>query len=681
MGAVAARSILVVGDSLSAEYGLARGSGWVALLEQRLAREHISASVVNASISGDTTAGGAGASAGAAARAQARHRVLELGGNDALRGLPIERTRANLAGDGEVAKAAGAKVLILGMQLPPNYGRAYGDRFAALFADVAQREGAALVPFMLKGVADVPNAESHVPGRSHPPAGERAPDHPRQRLAGAGASAQVASAAHCSTGPSARVCRSALSSRARRRGRAARPPDDSSAFSPPRGCCGCARALRPRAVRQRAASPAQSQARARGATRRCPRHDGRIGRTVAAGRPTRLDRRTGVAAAHRLIAAHRLVGTRRLATARLAARREAPPRNRTGRDRARRNGSCRHLARRRPRERRPAAAAPSCRARLRWGCGIRGPARRAGPATRCSAAAARRSAARSVAAAGPSARRPSRAGGRTIGTAGGGAAPMAGVRPRPPGREMPGRPGSRPRSGRAGCSLRTAALPRAAALEGWRRRPSLRRTRRGRRRAQRRRREHRRRPPIADQRPHLRIVAKARCGRTDRLAPPHHLGRDEGHRVRELAVREIAPIGLAVAVVDDVGDVVTLVTWVMFTSLHVARAGPIARHVDLVRREREPADRRAAADRQRDADARAADPGHQRRRVHRPRDVRARRPAPGVAVVDPAAVVERREAPRRIVDPGPAPRPHPGPMAGAVRRPIGGTAVGTQSAP
>ena len=86
--------------------------------------------------------------------------ILELGGNDALRGLPLDATRANLAEMARLAKAAGAKVLILGMQLPPNYGRAYGDRFAALFADVARAEGAALVPFMLKGVADGPQAEA-----------------------------------------------------------------------------------------------------------------------------------------------------------------------------------------------------------------------------------------------------------------------------------------------------------------------------------------------------------------------------------------------------------------------------------------------------------------------------------------------------------------------------------------
>ena len=167
--AAAPRSILVVGDSLSAEYGLVRGSGWVALLEQRLAREHIDATVVNASISGDTTAGGLARLPTLLRERKPGLVVIELGANDALRGLPIETTRANLLAMTRLAKDAGAKVLIVGMQLPPNYGRAYGDRFAAIFADVAHSEGAALVPFMLKGVADVAQAESMFqPDRIHP---------------------------------------------------------------------------------------------------------------------------------------------------------------------------------------------------------------------------------------------------------------------------------------------------------------------------------------------------------------------------------------------------------------------------------------------------------------------------------------------------------------------------------
>ena len=167
--ALGQRPILVVGDSLSAEYGLVRGSGWVALLEQRLAREHIDATVVNASISGDTTAGGLARLPTLLRERKPGLVVIELGANDALRGLPIETTRANLLAMTRLAKDAGAKVLIVGMQLPPNYGRAYGDRFAAIFADVARSESAALVPFMLKGIADIPQAESMFqPDRIHP---------------------------------------------------------------------------------------------------------------------------------------------------------------------------------------------------------------------------------------------------------------------------------------------------------------------------------------------------------------------------------------------------------------------------------------------------------------------------------------------------------------------------------
>ncbi|MGZ5267705.1 MAG: arylesterase [Caldimonas sp.] len=162
LAAVARKSqaILVVGDSLSAEYGLQRGSGWVALLGERLAREHPAASVVNASISGDTTAGGLTRLPALLRQHRPSLVVLELGGNDALRGLPIETTRSNLVEMARLVKAAGAKVLIVGMQVPPNYGRSYGERFAALFAEVARSEGAALVPFMLKGVADGPQADA-----------------------------------------------------------------------------------------------------------------------------------------------------------------------------------------------------------------------------------------------------------------------------------------------------------------------------------------------------------------------------------------------------------------------------------------------------------------------------------------------------------------------------------------
>ena len=161
--------ILVVGDSLSAEYGLARGTGWVALLEERLTREKIAASVVNASISGDTTAGGRARLAALLKQHRPTLVVLELGANDALRGLPLAETKANLAAMAQAAKAAGAQVLVIGMQIPPNYGRRYGEQFAAVFAEVSREGGTGLVPFMLKGVADGPDPERMFqPDRIHP---------------------------------------------------------------------------------------------------------------------------------------------------------------------------------------------------------------------------------------------------------------------------------------------------------------------------------------------------------------------------------------------------------------------------------------------------------------------------------------------------------------------------------
>ena len=152
-------TVLVLGDSLSAEYGLPRGSGWVALLEQRLTQQRIKAGVVNASISGDTTSGGRSRLPALLKAHAPSHVLIELGGNDALRGLPLTMTRDNLLAMTRAAKASGAKVMVLGMRLPPNYGARYGQDFAALFAEVAASEGAALVPFLLAGVADAPNAE------------------------------------------------------------------------------------------------------------------------------------------------------------------------------------------------------------------------------------------------------------------------------------------------------------------------------------------------------------------------------------------------------------------------------------------------------------------------------------------------------------------------------------------
>lgn len=152
--------ILVVGDSLSAEYGLERGKGWVALLDKQLARDKLAATVINASISGDTTSGGRSRLPALLKQHKPTLVVIELGGNDALRGLPLGMTRDNLLAMARAAKAAGAKVLVVGMQVPPNYGRQYGNDFAALFEAVAKAENTALVPFLLKGVADGPQAET-----------------------------------------------------------------------------------------------------------------------------------------------------------------------------------------------------------------------------------------------------------------------------------------------------------------------------------------------------------------------------------------------------------------------------------------------------------------------------------------------------------------------------------------
>lgn len=149
--------ILVLGDSLSAEYGIARGSGWVALLQQKLATEKIAAQVVNASISGDTSSGGRARLPALLNKHHPAVVVIELGGNDALRGLPLAMTEANLNAMTQAALQAGAKVLLVGMQVPPNYGAQYGQRFEALFAQVARAHKAALVPFLLKGVADGPD--------------------------------------------------------------------------------------------------------------------------------------------------------------------------------------------------------------------------------------------------------------------------------------------------------------------------------------------------------------------------------------------------------------------------------------------------------------------------------------------------------------------------------------------
>ncbi len=170
------RRVLVVGDSLSAEYGLERGSGWVALLQARLDRQAAGVQVINASISGETTSGGRSRLARLLKDNRPQVVVIELGGNDALRGLPLSMTETNLRAMAQAAKAVGAKVLIIGMAMPPNYGRQYGEAFLALFGNAARIEGTALVPFLLAGVADAPDAEALFQAdRIHPVAAA----HPR----------------------------------------------------------------------------------------------------------------------------------------------------------------------------------------------------------------------------------------------------------------------------------------------------------------------------------------------------------------------------------------------------------------------------------------------------------------------------------------------------------------------
>ncbi len=167
--APAAPVLLVVGDSLSAEYGLKRGTGWVSLLEARIAQEKLPARVVNASISGETTSGGRSRLPALLAQHKPRYVVIELGGNDALRGLPLPMTRDNLAWMAQASRQAGARVLLVGMQLPPNYGRDYGERFSDLFVQVARQQQAAVVPFFLKGFAQLPDAARYFqPDRIHP---------------------------------------------------------------------------------------------------------------------------------------------------------------------------------------------------------------------------------------------------------------------------------------------------------------------------------------------------------------------------------------------------------------------------------------------------------------------------------------------------------------------------------
>jgi acyl-CoA thioesterase-1 len=152
----ASKTILVLGDSLSAEYGIERGAGWVPLLEQRLRGEDIDASVINASISGETTSGGRTRLPALLKQYQPDVVVIELGGNDGLRGLPLAAAQKNLRDMIQASQQAQARVLLVGMQIPPNYGRAYTERFFKMYDALARETKAALVPFFLEGVAERP---------------------------------------------------------------------------------------------------------------------------------------------------------------------------------------------------------------------------------------------------------------------------------------------------------------------------------------------------------------------------------------------------------------------------------------------------------------------------------------------------------------------------------------------
>ncbi len=150
----AAGTILVFGDSISAAYGLAQKDGWVALLGERLRERKLDYSVANASISGETTAGGAARIDEALARWKPEVVVIALGGNDGLRGLQVSQLKANLTRMVSASKATKARVLLVGMRMPPNYGPRYTREFEEAFVAVAKAESVPLVPFLLDGIGE-----------------------------------------------------------------------------------------------------------------------------------------------------------------------------------------------------------------------------------------------------------------------------------------------------------------------------------------------------------------------------------------------------------------------------------------------------------------------------------------------------------------------------------------------
>jgi len=165
--AIAAPTILVYGDSLSAAYGIPQSSGWVALLGERLKQRKSDYTVVNASISGETSAGGAARIGKTLAANKPAIVIVELGANDGLRGLPVTEMKKNLAAIVQASKRDGARVMLVGMQLPPNYGVPYVNQFRAAFGEVARDERVAFVPFLLEGLDQ---REQFQPDNLHPTA-------------------------------------------------------------------------------------------------------------------------------------------------------------------------------------------------------------------------------------------------------------------------------------------------------------------------------------------------------------------------------------------------------------------------------------------------------------------------------------------------------------------------------
>jgi acyl-CoA thioesterase-1 len=155
--ALAAPKILVFGDSLSAGYGLNAGAGWVALLQQRLDREAYPHEVVNASVSGETSSGGLARLPAALDQHKPEIVLIELGGNDGLRGLPVKNLRENLAAMVALARKSGAQPVLFEMRIPPNYGPLFGNQFRAAFSDVARSAKIPLVPFFLDAIAGKPD--------------------------------------------------------------------------------------------------------------------------------------------------------------------------------------------------------------------------------------------------------------------------------------------------------------------------------------------------------------------------------------------------------------------------------------------------------------------------------------------------------------------------------------------